>query len=219
MHQVNFIEIAIISIDISKVNLLNSFILIVIVDNVTGNVMRLLLKFMYTGIVELEPDIVPAFICAAEALQIRGLSDKVDDVLDAVSVAPIMVDVTDLKLQKVEPKQTTPNVLPEIEKASGNANPNDQNNNNGPKELTEEEKWLEKTMNLLLFPDENQNENKAEDNDSDYSMGEEENATAIQPTISIPKQEPFSKAIKKEMIEQLNNMNESGKQLNTFILI
>lgn len=184
-------------------------------DNVTAEVMKLLLKFMYSGIVELEPEMVPSFICAAEALQIRGLSDKVDEVLDAISVAPIMVDVTDLNLPKMQPKQQTEqtqsNVLPQPK----NANARDQNNNNGPKVLAEEEKWLEKTMNMLLFPDENPNDNKAKDNDSDYSMGEEENATAIQPMVSLPKQEPITIFIKKEMIEQLNNTDESGKQLNT----
>lgn len=181
-----------------------------IINNVTADVMKLLLKFMYTGIVELEPEMVASFICAAETLQIRGLSDKVEGVLDAISVAPIMVDVTDLNLPKRIPKQQS-NILAQTE----NTNAPEQNNNNGPKVLTEEEKWLEKTMNMLLFPDENQNETNARDNDSDYSMNEEENASAIQPKATCkPKQEPFTKFIKQEMIDQLNNENESGKQWN-----
>lgn len=95
---------------------------IVYLSNVNGDMLKLVLKFMYNGIIEVSPDKVPAFMCAAESLQVRGLSKTVDEVLEAVSVAPIMVDVTDMNVPIV--RRNPNNARP-----ASNAQVADSNNN------------------------------------------------------------------------------------------
>lgn len=59
--------------------------------------MQFLIQYMYGGEVNVPYELLPSFICAAERLQIRGLNERVNECLEAVSTEPIMVEVNDNK--------------------------------------------------------------------------------------------------------------------------